>query len=354
MWKIIDKENLEAVSQMEHFVARHEKGHFMQLPRWSRVKSFWNWRGILVYQEGELAAVMSVLIRPLPLGFSLLYAPRGPVCDRNDCGIWTELLAAVKCIAKEHRSLLMYLDPDEPDANTEFRSLMKRLKFREQSDDGFGNIQPQYVFRLDLNGKSETEIFDAFSSKTRYNIRLAQRKGVTIREYHTVIPEAVLDSFSDLMQTTGQRDHFQVRGKDYFRTLLNSLGDDARLLMAYHQDMPIAGTIEVFCGRKAWYLYGASSNDHRNLMPNYLLQWTMIQRAMERGCTAYDFRGVPGGVSEDHPLYGLYRFKKGFSGVYTKFTGLFTHSFLPMGRVSVELLLHMRRWFRSRRRKNLP
>ena len=350
MWKIIKKEEGADVAQMEQFVARHECGHFMQTPRWADVKGFWDWRGVLLYRGEEIVAAMSVLIRPLPLGFSLLYAPRGPVCDRNDSAVWAELMDAVKQIAKEHRALLLYLDPDEPDKNTQFRSLMKRLKFREQTDEGFGNIQPQYVFRLDLLGKSESEMIDAFSSKTRYNIRLAQRKAVTVREYYGVVPESALDSFSGLMQTTGKRDQFQVRGKEYFRTLLNALGNDARLLMAYHQDIPIAGAIEVFCGRKAWYLYGASSNDHRNLMPNYLLQWTMIRRAMERGCTLYDFRGVPGNVSEDHPLCGLYRFKKGFAGVYTTFTGLFVHSFLPMSGLAVEKLMKLRRWVRSFRK----
>ena len=333
MWKIVGKEDKVDVEQMERFVSQHKSGHFMQLPRWAEVKSFWHWRGILVYREGEIAAAMSVLIRPLAVGFSLLYAPRGPVCDRDDRGNWVELMAALRHLAREHRAILLYLDPDEPDTNTQFRSLMKQLKFREQNDAGFGNIQPQHVFRLDLGRKNEAEIFEAFSSKTRYNIRLAQRKGVSIREYACAVPEDVLDSFSELMQTTGQRDHFQVRGTEYFRTLLKALGDDARLLMAYHEDTPIAGAIEVFCGSKAWYLYGASSNDHRNLMPNYLLQWTMIRRAMERRCRLYDFRGVPGAVSADPPplrplplqervfrnAYDFYRFIRPFIPAYEWF-----------------------------------
>lgn len=350
MWKIIGKEDRDDAAQMERFVMHHGCGHFMQLPRWAQVKSFWDWRGILVCRDGEITAAMSVLIRPLALGLSLLYAPRGPVCDRYDRAVWEELMDALRYLARNQRAILLYLDPDEPYENTGFRMLMKQLRFREQTDEGFGNIQPQHVFRLDLTGKTEAEIFAAFSSKTRYNIRLAQRKGVTIREYSCAVPEDVLDCFSELMRTTGQRDHFSVRGMQYFRTLLNALGEDARLLMAYHGETPIAGAIEVFCGAKAWYLYGASSNEHRNRMPNYLLQWTMIRRAMERRCGLYDFRGVPGEVSADHPLYGLYRFKKGFSGTYTTFTGLFVHSFLPVSGLAVEMLMKLRRWFRSMRK----
>lgn len=350
MWKIIDKKD-EEVQRMERFVARHPAGHFMQTPKWAAVKDLWGWRGILVYREGEIAAAMSVLIRPLGLGLSLLYAPRGPVCDRSDSQLWAELMTAVRVVARQHRALLLYMDPDEPDTNGAFRAQMRQMKFREQTDEGFGNIQPQHVFRLSLAGKGEDALLAGFSAKTRYNIRLAQRREVVIREYTGAVPEVVLEGFSALMQTTGRRDHFQVRGSEYFRRLLLALGDDARLLMACHGEVPIAGAIEVFCGDKAWYLYGASANDHRNRMPNFLLQWTMIRRALERGCTCYDFRGVPGQVSEDHPLYGLYRFKKGFSGTYTTFTGLFVRSFLPLSAEAVDAALKLRRWIRARKRR---
>lgn len=351
MWQIIEKEDRDAVMRMERFVSERPQGHFMQLPRWADVKDFWDWQGILVSRDGCITAAMSVLIRPLPLGFSLLYAPRGPVSDRNDAEIWAELMQALKAIAKARRALLVYLDPDEPDDNEAFHKLMKALRFREQTDDGFGNIQPQYVFRLTLDRKDEDGIYNAFAPKTRYNIRLAQRRGVTVRTYSgsDEIPDAVLDSFAALMEITGQRDRFQVRGRAYFEGLLRTLGSDARLFLAFYQEKAIAGTIEVFCGKKAWYLYGASSNDHRSAMPNYLLQWSMIRCALDRHCELYDFRGVPGNPAEDDPLYGLYRFKKGFSGVHTKFTGLFVHSFLPMGGKLMELLIRLRRLIRSKR-----
>ena len=93
------------------------------------------------------------------------------------------------------------------------------------------------------------------------------------------------------------------------------------LFMAYHEDEAIAGTLAFHLGDKTWYLYGASSNRKRNLMPNYLIQWTMIEWAKEHGSTLYDFRGVPGDVGEDHPLYGLVKFKRGFGGKYTEFMG---------------------------------
>lgn len=353
MWKVFDKSNIDAVAEMERFVRFHCKGHFMQMPRWADVKAFWDWRGISIYQRGELTAAAGILIRPLPLGFSLFYMPRGPVCDRNDCETWNELMEALKLTAKNHRALLLYTDPDEPDSNEQFRSMMQKLGFKETSDNGFGNIQPQHVFRLDLASRSEADVFKGFFAKTRYNIRLSQRKGVTIREYSgaDLIPEFILDSFCTLMETTGQRDHFYVRGLPYFQGLLNALQNDSRIFIAYLHGQPIAGSIEVFCGRKAWYLYGASANEQRNAMPNYLLQWTMIQRAIERGCEVYDFRGVPGNPTEDDPLYGLYRFKKGFSGTYTKFTGLFSYSFRPICGALFPLARKIRQHFRPQIRK---
>ena len=102
----------------------------------------------------------------------------------------------------------------------------------------------------------------------------------------------------------------------------DNLGEHARLYMAFDPaGTPIAGTLAIWYGDKVWYLYGASSNEHRNLMPNYLLQWRMIQWAVETGCRIYDFRGVSGNVSEDNPLYGLFRFKQGFGGDFTEFVG---------------------------------
>ena len=103
--------------------------------------------------------------------------------------------------------------------------------------------------------------------------------------------------------------------------MLDNLGEHARLYMAYYEGEAIAGTLAIWYGDKVWYLYGASANEHRNLMPNYMLQWNMIEWAVEKGCRIYDFRGVPGQVGEEHPLYGLYKFKLGFGGDYVEFVG---------------------------------
>ena len=132
------------------------------------------------------------------------------------------------------------------------------------------------------------------------------------------------------MIETGARDDFIIRPLEYFEKMYDCLGPKhMKLLMAYYEDKPISGVIPIMYGNKTWYLYGASSNEHRNLMPNYLLQWTMIQQAVDNGHDMYDFRGVSGVVDENHPQYGLYRFKKGFGAEYTEFIGEVYIEFKP-------------------------
>ena len=336
--------------RMEAFVRGHEKSHFLQTPAWAQVKEAWDWRGLLAYDEEKLVGAMSVLIRPLPLGFSLLYAPRGPVCNRNDPYVMAALLGMADDLAETVNALELLLDPDELATNERFREMMQTWGFWEREDAGFNNVQAQHVFRLHLTGKTEDSVFADFCQKTRYNIRIAMRKGVQIRVYtgDKKIPEREINAFDRIMQETGGRDHFIPREKAYYGKVFGVLGQETVLFMAYLGEEPIAGTIGVYSGGKGWYLYGASSNSHRNVMPNYLLQWEMVRMALERHCVFYDFRGVPGELTEENPLYGLYRFKKGFGGTYTKFTGLFVRNYRPLLAKCFDLALG---WFRRLRAK---
>ncbi|MDK2894294.1 MAG: hypothetical protein PWQ98_419, partial [Moorella sp. (in: firmicutes)] len=137
--------------------------------------------------------------------------------------------------------------------------------------------------------------------------------------------------FYEILKETTLRDRFLVRSYSYFETMWREMVERgyAKLFLAYYRGEAIAGTLAFIMGDKAWYLYGASSNRHRNVMPNYLLQWTMILWAREQGCTMYDFRGVPGDLDEKNPLYGLYRFKKGFNGTFTEFIGEYDRVYSP-------------------------
>jgi len=332
MTEIINKKTL---AEYEEFVQHHPKGNFAQSSYWAKQKSAWLWRAIACRgEDGKIKGTLSVLIRPMP-GFDLIpatrccmmYASRGPVCDIDDYATMDELFAKAKELAKGHGAYVLKIDPDVPSSETAFTDYMRKYGFELKSGGAeFEAIQPRYVFRLYLNGRSEEELLASFHQKTRYNIRLAMKKGVQVE----VCGKEMVPEFGRLMLTTGVRDGFVTRQPQYFADILDNLGEHARLYMAFIDEpqadgttrrKAIAGTLAIWYGDKVWYLYGASSNEDRNYMPNYLLQWEMIRWAVEKGCRVYDFRGVPGDVGEDHPLYGLVKFKRGFNGDYTEFVG---------------------------------
>ena len=318
MYEFITEKTLP---EYEAFVQSHPKGNFAQSYLWGKQKPMWQWDAIAVRgEDGAIRGSLAVMTRKVPgVGRTLMYGCRGPVCDLDDRETFSQLLDGAKALAKKYKSYVIKIDPDVPSSNTAFSSMLQSFGFRaKEGGKNFEAIQPRYVFRLNVEGKTEEELLANFHQKWRYNIRLAERKGVTVR----VCGKEMIPAFSDLMLTTGVRDGFVTRKPEYFAAMLDNLGEHARLYMAFDpNDTPIAGTLAIHYGDKVWYLYGASSNEHRNLMPNYLLQWRMIQWAIETNCRIYDFRGVSGDVSEDNPLYGLFRFKQGFGGDFTEFVG---------------------------------
>lgn len=310
--------------EFDAFVARHPKGHFMQTSLWGAQKPDWTWVAIARRDQfGAIIGGLSMLLRKVPkLPFTLMYCGRGPVCDPDDAETVDDLLHGAKQLARKFRSYAIKIDPDIPKGDDAFVALLEKHKFFLAGDGkNFEGAQPRFVFRLDVAGKTGEELLASFSSKTRYNIRLAARKGVEVR----LANEEGLDDFAALMMETGLRDGFVTRPRSYFARMFQTMGEHARLYMAYFEGEPIAGTLAIHYGDKVWYLYGASSNRHRNLMPNYLLQWEMIQWSLELGCRVYDFRGVSGDLNPENPLYGLYRFKQGFNGAFTEFIGEFDY-----------------------------
>ena len=318
MYEFITEKTLP---EYEAFVQSHPKGNFAQSYLWGKQKPMWQWDAIAVRgEDGAIRGSLAVMTRKVPgIGRTLMYGCRGPVCDLDDRETFSQLLDGARALAKKYKSYVIKIDPDVPSSNTAFSSMLQSFGFRaKEGGKNFEAIQPRYVFRLNVEGKTEEELLANFHQKWRYNIRLAERKGVTVR----VCGKEMVPAFSDLMLTTGVRDGFVTRKPEYFAAMLDNLGEHARLYMAFDpNNTPIAGTLAIHYGDKVWYLYGASSNEHRNLMPNYLLQWRMIQWAIETNCRIYDFRGVSGDVSEDNPLYGLFRFKQGFGGDFTEFVG---------------------------------
>ncbi len=322
MYKILDLTDKKERTKYTKFLESHPRCNFQQSLEWGEVKSSWK-KAVVVSQDGrgKIKGSLMIWLRKMPIFGYMMYAPRGPVCDIHDEDVLEDLTKAADDLAKEYKAFVLRCEPEVLKEDAQYREIMQRLgyKIKDDSKDFKDEIQPRCVFKLNIAGKTEDQIFEEFHTKTRYNIRLAMKKGVVIKEG----TRDDLADFHKIMLETGKRDGFLTRSLEYFQIMWDELVPTGhmKLLMAYNQEgTPIAGIIPIMYGNKVWYLYGASSNSFRNIMPNYLLQWTMIKEAIERKADVYDFRGVPSVVDPEHPN-GLYRFKKGFNADFTEFIG---------------------------------
>ena len=322
----------ESKKAYKKFLENHERCNFQQSLEWAEIKKP-NWIPEVVLAEDEdknIIGSLCVWIRKMPIFGNMMYSSRGPVCDIHDIAVMKQLTDGVKELAKKYNAFGLSIEPDIETDDQAFRDIVTNLgyKIKDDAKDFKDEIQPRFVFRLDIKNKTEEEIMAEFHQKWRYNIRLAGRKGVEIKEG----TREDLKDFHKIMIETGNRDGFITRPLSYFEKMYDNMVPEGhmKLLMAYYDGKPISGVIPIFYGNKTWYLYGASSNQHRNLMPNYLLQWEMIKMAIARHDDIYDFRGVSGVVDESHPQYGLYRFKKGFGAKFTEFIGEIYLPFKPL------------------------
>jgi len=314
------------------FVAACEYGNFLQSWEWGELKSRTGWQPyrIAIEEGGRTGATVQILKRPVPgLGRCLFYSPRGPLSDLSRPHLFGLLIEQVNALATEHGAMAYKIDPAIPADNSEYVRMLRDHGFSPAptGNEAFGGIQPRYVMQVDLT-PPEDEILARFKSKWRYNVRLAERKGITIS---SDCPREEVAAFYRLLLETAERDGFKVRTESYFYDiydLLISAGLGA-LFIARLEDEAIAGAITFTVGRRAWYVYGASSNKHRNKMPNHLIQWEMMHWAKARGCEIYDMRGVVRQDDKDSPLYGLNRFKEGFSARHVEYIGEWDSIYSP-------------------------
>ena len=312
----------QTMPEYEAFIQSHPQGHFAQSERWGKQKTAWKFQAVAVRgQDGKIKGSIGVLIRKAPVfPVSMLYICRGPVCDLEDTETLAALVEGAKALAKQHNGYVIKIDPYVPVTNTAFKAELEKLGFKcMQEGKNFEGIQPRFVMHLDVEGKTEDEVLASFTQSHRRKVRTGPKKGVEVR----ICGQEMIPEFTRIMVETGLRDNFVTRDQAYFSNMLKNLGEHCRLYMAFCEGQPIAGTLAIHFGDKVWYLYGASSNVKRETMPNYLLQWEMIRWAIENKCRIYDFRGVSGDLDESNPLYGLYKFKKGFNSELVEFIGEF-------------------------------
>lgn len=263
----------------------------------------------------------------------VMYISKGPALDYTDVDLFREIITALEAHAKKQRAIWLKIDPDVilatglPDSdddtlNMTGHTITERLKKRGWT---FSDSQVQFrnTISIDLT-QSEEDILMAMSGNTRRKVRTATKKDVTIRE-------ASLDDLPvlyDLYQVTGARDNFLIRPFDYYKQAWQTFmeADLAHALIAEYQGKPIAHVILFHFGKKCWYFYGASSNEERNRMPNYALQWEAMKWAKAHGYQIYDMWGAPNTFDESDSMWGVYQFKQGFRGTVVRHIGAWDYA----------------------------
>lgn len=296
--------------------------HLLQSPLWGQFKAEFGWEPKVF---SNASAQAQVLFRKLPLGFSIAYLPKGPV-GKDWASLWGQIDAA----CKQHRAVFLQVEPDlaEGDLTSELAEQMQGFTVEPHT------IQPRSTILVDLQA-DEDELLARMKQKTRYNIRLAEKKGVVVRETDDI------QGFYNLMQTTGTRDDFAVHDISYYQKAFGIFSPSGAcvLLGAYYEEKPLAYLMLFLSGERSWYFYGASDDTSRNLMPTYLLQWEAMRWSKAHGATIYDLWGIPDASAEEleeqftkrsDGLWGVYRFKRGFGGEVVRSVPAYIRVYKPL------------------------
>lgn len=283
-----------------NFIIKNQ-GSFLQSWEWGE---FQKAIGRKIWRIEDNKTKVLVIKHGLPLKKNYLYCPRG------DIGNFNVFLEKVFEIAKEEKSIFLKIEPKK-EIN------FKGINFKKDSN----QIQPLKTIILNLNNSKE-ELLKQMHKKTRYNIRLAQRKKVITKE-----AGEKADVFLNLLRETAKRDNFSLHPDSYYKKMIDFFKEDGmiKVFSAEYDNKIIAANLILFFNNKAIYLHGASDYNYRNLMAPFLLQWHSITYAKNKGFDYYDFWGIDG---KKWP--GVTRFKKGFSGEEINYPGSYNLIFRPI------------------------
>ena len=310
--------------------------HILQTNEWGNLKTRMGWKPIhFLYPSGsETPTALTLLLkRQLNFGklstrYCILYAPKGPITDWDSPYLRIQVINQLEKLAKTERAIFVKIDPDiiigygQPGTESEKPvptgvTIINELKNRNwvPSEE---QIQFRNTIYIDLAPDYET-ILAKMKQKTRYNIRLSERKGIRVRFGNLNDLGLLFQYYAE----TSVRDGFVIRDREYYLQMWNTFlqANMADILIAEYEGEFVAGLILYRFGTKAWYMYGMSRTLHRDKMPTYLLQWKAIQHAKLHGCTIYDLWGAPDKFDELDPMWGVYRFKEGFGGTLVRTIG---------------------------------
>ena len=299
-----------SLADWNSFLTQNSNAHLLQTGEWGALKEGFGWKPVRVVC-GTLG--VQILFRKLPLGFSIAYIPKGPIFPPLVSGIDDLFWMEIDDVCKVNNAIFCKLEIDSWNREDWILATSEAKWITSKH-----NIQPPNTILIDIKD-DEDAILSRMKQKTRYNIRLAEKKGVTVRGWDDI------DSFYKMMLVTGGRDGFGVHSLEYYMRAYELLHPSGlgEILVAEYEGKPLAALFVAQSGKRAYYLYGASTNEERNRMPTYILQWEAMKWAKERGCTEYDLWGVPDADEETleanfqtrhDGLWGVYRFKRGFGG----------------------------------------
>ncbi|MFP3041656.1 peptidoglycan bridge formation glycyltransferase FemA/FemB family protein [Treponema primitia] len=330
---------------------------FLQSGFWGSFKARfgWNARSFLVSWEGggdSIDLPLLVIRRPLAFGISFAYVPWGPELppdffpgDSEKNELLRELALALKSLLPENTAFIRF-DPPWYTAGAETPAPPIYPPFSRSAAD----VQPPDTVLVDLR-PPEADILRGMKPKWRYNIKLAEKRGVQVR--HTGAEE--LDTFYTLFRETAKRDGISIHSIGYYQTLFAHCagypGQELRLYLAEYKGKTLAANIVLFRNSIATYLYGASSNEERNRMASYALQWKAMADAKALGCTQYDLFGIPPNADTKHPMAGLYLFKTGFGGRIIHRPGSWDFTYKPLVRRVFSAAEALRKGIRTIKKK---
>ena len=331
---------------------------FLQTPAWAQVKTEWRAESLGFFHPAApdnsvLSGVALVLHRPVPKlkKTTLAYVPEGPVLDwvSDTTTALTNLAAYLKKggsfavrigppvvvatwtaeqvkqgIADESIARLTDLSPSTTNAvGAKLTQQLTADGWQLQSpEDGFGAGQPQFTFEIPLADRTEQDLLSGMNQLWRRNIKKAEKEGVVVTRAGD---DAALKAFHDLYLHTAERDHFTPRGLAYFKVMRDAMvseGDKRfQMFLAHHEVDLVAATIYVQVGAHAWYSYGASSTEKRDVRGSNAIQWAMIRAALEDGASVYDLRGITPTLDPEDSHVGLIQFKVGTGGQAVQYVG---------------------------------
>lgn len=361
------------ISAAEHltFLRSRRSVSFLQTPAWGRVKTEWRSESLGWYDGRQLVGAGLVLHRPVPRldRVTLAYLPQGPVIDwTGDLDAWLDPLATrlgahgafairlgppvrtttwsagqVKAgIADPRVGRLTDLPGEQDDpAGAHVTARLRAAGWLPQSPEhGFGAGQPQFTYEVPLAGRTEDDLLRGMNQLWRRNLKKADREGVEV----TVGTD--LKAFHDLYVHTAERDRFTPRPLPYFETMVAAMSAEdperIRLYLAHHRGDLVAAAILVRVGAHAWYTYGASSTEKREVRGSNACQWAMLRDCLAAGCDVYDLRGVTATLDADDPHVGLIRFKAGTGGRAVRYAGEWDLPLRPMLYRAFDLYLRRR------------